>query len=607
MKMNLMAALFGLGIAAQLNAQQPPPLQLNTPYNCGNNVIVVVKNCAMKNGTEVCSLVKGPANGPLGDEISLPKAQAAAIGLICPPQGSASQAAARTGAGGRMFNPPYLSEMPSVERVLAGMKTNDPHETALRQVWAFYELTEIIKTLSGDREFRGLLPDEQKIMGDYQVAQYKVGQEADKAFPNNKPSEDLTYHFGRWDPRFGYKGIDIWQFLSEGLQSQFAQIVGKDNARYAAMRAEQKRIAAQGVSANPQPVGAQPGMRNDAGSIAMRKCVESGRSDMECMGEGMKVGLADLMGGGDPTKAIAPEGGPGLRLSGVYSAGNVSLGFDESATFVHCGPQIPISVPYSVRRNGQQLLVSVDIPALSKPLVLTYRADGKLAGPGMVELAGQVPAGGAVAHTSTQYEAQTQTTMQTRQIDAAEAQNYAGTDAVHQNGMEYSVTEPVSTTSYNPVPVTTYSVPTKTKIEQCDVGVLPATGSNVKISAALTQMFGTQASKAANTAPGLRLAGTYAGAGGFKAEFRDDSVTLECGEAHSADVYSVFYDGNRFEVKVQNGAVPFSLALQPNGTLVGSGTVDVAGRRIVATSSGDPHSFVRVNARCMLGTLTPTQ
>src|SRR6185295_14822900 len=42
---------------------------------------------------------------------------------------------------GRSFNPPYLNEMPSVDTVLAWMKTSDPHETALRQIWAFYELT----------------------------------------------------------------------------------------------------------------------------------------------------------------------------------------------------------------------------------------------------------------------------------------------------------------------------------------------------------------------------------------------------------------------------------------------------------------------------------
>jgi hypothetical protein len=143
-----------------------------------------------------------------------------------------------------------------------------------------------------------MLPDEQKILGDYQVAQYKVVQVADKAYPSNKPSEDLTYHYGRNDPRFGFKGINIWQFFSQGLQSQFAQIIGKDNARYAALRAEQMRIAAQGVSANPPAAvpEAQQGMKNDPGRVAMRRCVESGRNETDCLGEGLKVGLNDLMG-----------------------------------------------------------------------------------------------------------------------------------------------------------------------------------------------------------------------------------------------------------------------------------------------------------------------
>jgi hypothetical protein len=52
--------------------------------------------------------------------------------------------------GSHNFNPSYLNEMPSVDRVMEAMKTNDPHETALRQIWAFYELTEIIKVLSGN-------------------------------------------------------------------------------------------------------------------------------------------------------------------------------------------------------------------------------------------------------------------------------------------------------------------------------------------------------------------------------------------------------------------------------------------------------------------------
>jgi hypothetical protein len=148
-------------------AQQAPPLRLNVPYTCPGNMIVVVKHCEMRGGSEVCSLVKGAPNGPLGDEISMPKAQAAALGAICTTQGGpASQSTTRSAAGGRVLNPPYLGEMPSVDRVLQGMKTNDPRETALHQIWAFYELTEVIKTLMGDREFSrtGMLPDEEKIL-----------------------------------------------------------------------------------------------------------------------------------------------------------------------------------------------------------------------------------------------------------------------------------------------------------------------------------------------------------------------------------------------------------------------------------------------------------
>src|SRR5215470_14448916 len=105
--------LWILGVLAY--AQQVPPLQLNAPYRCENNIVVVIKHCEMRGGTEMCSLVKGPANGPLGDEISMPKAQAAAIGLICqPPSAGASQTAAKgaPAANAQVFNPPYLSGMP---------------------------------------------------------------------------------------------------------------------------------------------------------------------------------------------------------------------------------------------------------------------------------------------------------------------------------------------------------------------------------------------------------------------------------------------------------------------------------------------------------------
>ncbi len=614
MKTNVIAAMLWLTVSASSNAQPPPPLRLNVPFSCPGNMIVVVKHCEMRGGAEVCSLVKGAPNGPLGDETSMPKAQAAALGLICTVQGGASsQATGRpAGANDRMLNPPYLSEMPPVERVLAAMKTSDPRETVVRQIWAFYELTEIIKTLSGDREFArtGMLPDEGKIMGEYQVAQYKVSQAADSAFPSNKPSEDLTYHFSRWDARFGYKGINIWQFFSESLQSQFAQIVGKDNARYAALRAEQRRIAAQGVSANPQAdvPGVQQGMRNDAGSVAARRCLESGRNELECMGEGMKVGLRDLAGG-DIVPNITGETAPqGLRLTGGYSAssGNkLHIAFSQEKAIVSCGPLNRVPYRYQVERAGNQ--ISVKIPINPKPLVVSFRPDNTLAGPAAVVVNGFVTIGngGGGRPSSPAYEAQTHTTTQERQIDAAEAQNYAGTDAVHQNGMEYSVTEQVTSTTNEPVPVAHYQeAPMAPKTERCTVGTMQGSSNSGSVTEALTQIVAPSAKQKAPVPPGLRLAGMYAGQTGLRIEFREDSATVECGEAHVAAPYVVQDASGQISVRIQNGATPFALSLQPNGTLAGSGTVDIAGR-VVTGSTENAFTYAARNARCPIGTLTP--
>src|SRR5438445_2575343 len=603
------ALLFGIiAITFFANAQQPPPLRFNVPYTCPGNVIVVVKHCEMRGGAEVCSLVKGAPNGPLGDEISMPKAQAAALGVICTTQGGpASQSGARPAVGGRVLNPPYLSEMPSVDRVLQAMKTNDTRETAVRQIWALYELTEIIKTLMGDREFSrtGMLPDEEKILRDYLTAQYKVSQEADKAFPTNKPSEDLTHHFSRWDPKFGFKGINTWQLFSEGLQSQFTQIVAKDNAHYAALRAEQKRIAAQGVSADPQAAvpEVQQGMKNDPGRVAMRRCVESGRSEVGCLGEGLKVGLNDLAGGDVVSGITGETGAVGLRLTGAYSgsAGNkIHLAFTQDKVLVTCGPLLAAPYPYEVERAANQ--ISVKIPISPKPLVVAFRPDNALAGPADVVLSGLVPIGhGGRGSPAPGYQTQTQTTTRERQIDAAEAQNYSGTDAVHQNGMDYSLTEKVKSTSYAHAPVVIYQLPSmSSKTERCTAGIMQGSTSSGSIMAPLTQVVAPSAKQKPPVPPGLRLAGVYAGQSGLRIEFREDSATVECGEAHLAQTYSVQDNNGQVLVKIENGAAPIALNLQANGTLVGSGIVNVAGR-LVTGSTDTALTFAARNARCGVG------
>ncbi len=573
--------------APAATAQQPSDLQVNTPYQCAGGLTVTVFQCQKQNGQDYC-FVKLEQNGKFLLQVPKPRAEAAQQLKSC--KASAS------------FNPPYLSEFPTADRVIEGMKVNTPRETAIRAIAAFYQLSEIIKALAGQRGSSTYLPDEKKLLDAYSAAQSNLEQLAAK----NLHGEQLTlatnsYHFSRSDPKFGFDGIPVWvTFLSPSLQAQFAQIVGANNATYNAKIQEERQRAMQDLQRQMQAAQAQSQpMRQDKGSVAARRCMESGRSEMECLGEGMKVGLIDLVGG-NPLAEILPKTTPGLRLSGIYSAGNFSLSFDQSSANVSCGTLVPQPLPYTVERAGSQLLIK--IPIAPKPLTVALKPDGKLAGPGPIEVAGRIVVGTTGGGSTPGYQMETHTTTQERQIAAADVPNY-NSDAVHQNGMEYSVSDQVSTTSFEPAPVHHYAtVVTAPKTERCNAAVLPPTASNVKISDALTQVLGTGASKAANTSPGLRLTGTYAGASGLKIEFRDDSATVECGEAHVSEAYLVMDAGGDITVKIQNGATPFALSLQPNGTLAGSGTTNVAGR-VVTGSRGDEILYASKNARCEVGTL----
>src|SRR6202047_1760172 len=176
MKRNLFTnALFGALASVSVSAQQPPPLQLNVPYSCPGNTIVGVHHCENKNGTEVCSLVKGAPNGPLGNEISMPKAQAAAIGLVCSTSGSAAQP---KNATAQAASSDYTNDLPSVERVKAEIKGSDPTDSLARQVAVFTYLQAYIDRIKYNRSYSGpYTPGEQRARGAYSLAAYQTSQD----------------------------------------------------------------------------------------------------------------------------------------------------------------------------------------------------------------------------------------------------------------------------------------------------------------------------------------------------------------------------------------------------------------------------------------------
>ena len=571
-------------------------------YQCTNGFVLTISKCDKLSGVDACWFKVENKGQVLVDT---PGSVSGAVKMLRACNGDMSVVpstvpATRTTSSGlpRAMDPAYLADMPSVDRVKNEIKGSDATDTMARQVAVFTNLGEYIKRIKTNRSMRTpYTADEQNMMNAYSVASYQITQDYGKS---HTPAEANAFQSLHWKYEMG--DANQWARQLMGKQSTDAYSGAMRDLSAAGkkhyddeMRTYNDAVAKQKEAAN-NPGGADDHYAKDAGSVAVRHCVESGRSEIECLQEGMKVGLNDLMGG-DMQEAIVGKMPTGLRLTGAYSANGFGLNFRQDFVYVVCGTLMPEPRTYTVDRSGMQ--VSVSIPITSPPLILSYKADGSLAGQGRtIEVAGEVPAGGGGA--STPYEMQTHTTTTQRQIDAADVGNYSA-DQVHQNGMEFSVDQ--QTTSSNWAPSATFQRPrTVPKTERCTVGTLPAGSESIKTSTILTQVLGSKASKSANSAPGLRLNGKYEVPGGLKIEFRDDSATLECGESFNSEGYEVVRENGQMVVKFQNNTGPLSLILQANNTLTGSGTIDVTGRKAIQGDGGGVDYTPR-NARCSLGTM----
>lgn len=505
-------------------------------------------------------------------------------------------------------NPPYLSQFPSVDKVLNAMKTSDPRETAIRQMGAFYQLIEIIKTLSGSREFRGFTPDEQRVIGMYQTASYNVGQVASKAYPGIPKSGEATdFHFGRWDRRFGVEGISTLQLLPPAIKAEFDRIIKADNdRRQARQQADQNTIRVQPSSSEVKP-----------GSPAeLRRCVESGRSMRNCFSESLTGGFDRLTGMSNFKEA--PK--PGFRMTGDYSTNTgFRLIFQPDQVTMICHA-VAAKRLYSVEITETQALVKIQNEA--KQVVLSLLPNGTLSGSGPIHVVGQVPAG---TRTEETFGPTTQGTTRTRQLAPGEQRYYPNAT---RNGQVWTVQEDTTELVYGSTGSRTVT-DFVTKEADCNLGLmnpdgptpLPPDAENPMglmmtiFSGAGTLMKGGSKEDALKTMlnldnptpPGLRMGGTYAGTTGFSLTFHPESVTLSCGEAHRALEYSVRRTATQTTVQIQDKTNPLSLQVKPDGSLVGQGTVQVNGRVIVGTNeSEDPDKMFVYSPRverCEVGRL----
>jgi hypothetical protein len=145
------------------------------------------------------------------------------------------------------------------------------------------------------------------------------------------------------------------------------------------------------------------------------------------------------------------------------------------------------------------------------------------------------------------------------------------------------------------------------KTERCTIGTFAATPQPGTDKNPLTAGITSTINSIIPQGPtGLRMGGRYSGQGGLTVEFAVDSVVLDCGAAHVKQLYAVENAATQILVSVKNGNSPFMLAVEPNGALTGSGTVEVAGR-LVTGASDTALTYAPKNARCAVGTLSTSQ
>jgi hypothetical protein len=580
--------MLGFTTSPLLSAQQAPPLQLNVPYNCPGNMVVVVKHCEKRGEAEVCSLVKGTPNGPLGDEMSMPKAQAAALGLMCTQGGAAQGGTAASTAKAQPASSDYTNDLPSVERVKAEIKGSDATDTLARQAAVFNYLVSYIDRIKYNRTVRGdFTPGEQKMMGAYRLAAYQMSQDYAKT---HSPAEAAAFERLHGQYEMNDVFYKDWAKRLIGPQSASAYkeaeagLAASGKRHYQQEMTDYKRDSAAQQAADKQIFGTQ-GLSNDPTAVATRRCLELGGSNAGCVGKGMKSGFMDLIGFGDKEQEeLIGPGGAGVVLSGIYKNGatTTSLAFNGPVSIDGCGKLVSDPHQYTIDKRSGSVRITVENEP--NPIVLTLRPDGGLIGPGLVDVKGRIISG---YHTVTT----------TQMIDGYRA------SPDQCNGPCQTVTQ---VPDYSPATarcvIGSLAMPPPPK--PAPAGAQSADNSGMLgMITGLADMMAPGGSASFDGGGGLRMAGKYSG-GTLLLDFSGNSLVLDCGQAHVRATYTVENAPSTFLVHVQNPGGPFTLALQPDNSLRGAGSTTVNGK-LVTGMNGDDVAFAPHSETCDVGTFHP--
>jgi len=466
----------------------------------------------------------------------------------------------------------YTNDLPSVERVKAEIKGSDPTDTLARQVAVFTYLQAYIDRIKSNRSQRGsFTPGEEKMWNAYRNAAYYISQDYAKT---HTPAEAQAFErlHGRYEMDGPFR--EDWSKRLMGPQSASAYkdaqagLAAAGERRYQQEMQQYRQDRAAQQAADRQIYG-NKSLSDDPTAVAARRCLELGGTTLGCAGKGLTAGIMDLAGfGAEAQESLLGPGRAGVVLKGFYKnpATVTTLNFDDASVSINgCGKLADDAHNYSLEKRSGLVRITVDNEP--SPIVLTMRPDGSLVGPGLIDVKGRIIVG---YFTSTHYE----------------------------NGVATGTT---STPDYRPA------------MGRCVIGSLvkppnPRPAPSAAQSASdgspigvLTGVLGSFVPDAGEV--GLRMTGKYGG-GMLLLDFSGNSLVLDCGGAHVRQPYTVENTSNALLIHVQNSGGPFTLAVQPDNSLRGTGSTTVNGR-LVTGMNGDNVTFAPHSETCDVDTFRP--
>lgn len=451
------------------------------------------------------------------------------------------------------------------------LKGKDANDTTLLQIGALHQLQTMVQDLAGHRYFQHqLTPDEQRLIGAYSVAYEKL------AHPLNYPDDYLG--------SAALLKVLSTNFKMDAVISQWHQggvaAAQKTNSNLPPQPGAPGNGGASGGSGPASgPLRPIP-PSNDPARAAVIRCLELGGSDLGCVGKGMGMGLEE-MGAPNPDAPIATV--LGLRVIGDFGGGSTGaqLSFNDTRVNINgCkGLDLGPSATYSVQPTAGQFAIQINNQP--KAFLAALTNDGKMTGPASVQVTGQVITG---YQLGTAYK-----------VDS---------NGVMIPGSAYQVKKPI----YAPKTVT------------CSIGSLvagppklPDQGVVSSFADMLTLAAGTFSPIAQQAAdktmqqkgvpPGVRILGSYANSTGMKLQFAEGPVVVDCAQAHVSVPYAIAASGNSAAITVHHGATPFTVIVQSNGSLSGTGSATVNGRLMAGFDSDNHPAYAPTSATCALGSL----